>query len=157
MLYLMIILEVAKGVIIMFKLMLRNLQIKIAKKVWKRAYPDREIVLKSPSFINNGFCWEASSYLLKEIKKLDTQVTEKELHLVSSDDIDAVSPYKDFLLHEERPHGWVYYKGKHYDIENLEGVDSWKELEMYVDLDVSSFEEWYPSKDNYHRQTFIGD
>jgi hypothetical protein len=83
---------------------------------------------KDPYDINNGDC---EPFAIEVIKRMGGY--QDVLFELTSDNF-----VEDRLLPD---HVWVYYKGRHYDAECPEGVDSWKDLPLFQNAHAYNYQE----------------
>lgn len=82
----------------------------------------REVVQEigeHPYDINNGNCSIVVGLVTDRVEEAEERVTG---HMYAHD-----PPYPS----EYTGHCWIYYKGKHYDAEEPEGVENWKNLPIF--------------------------
>jgi hypothetical protein len=84
---------------------------------------------KDPYDINNGECEE---FAVKVIKRMGGWDRDDLFDLTSDNFVE------DRLLPD---HVWVCYKGRHYDAECPEGVDSWKDLPLFKNAHAYDYQE----------------
>lgn len=72
-----------------------------------------------PYDINNGKCGILARIVAERLEEAEPRTTGQMY--------DQEPPYPS----EYYGHTWIYYKGKHYDAEELEGVENWKNLPIF--------------------------
>lgn len=90
------------------------------QKITEVIYDLIEQYPKPPKEINRGLCPE----FMKDVVKRTPEANERCYQMLT----EEMPPYTSEEYKKYGGHVWIFYKGKHYDAENPEGVEDWREL-----------------------------